>query len=41
MANTSREPTIGIRGSAFPLRLTMKAKLVTMAEVTPKLILVR
>ena len=41
MAKTSNEPIIGIRGSMFPLKLTMKARLVTMADVTPKLIFVR
>ena len=41
MAKTSKDPIIGIRGSLFPLRLTMKARLVTIAEVTPKLIFVK
>ena len=41
IAKTKRDPIIGIRGSTFPLKLTIKARLVTIAEVTPKLIFVR
>ena len=40
-ARTRRAPIIGVRGAGLPLRLTMKARLVAMAEVAPKLYLVR